>query len=400
METNPAPRTRVAALAVAVIVVLAFLAYYEIALRPGGNDLGTEVTALQQENQALQAQLASISNSSRSAEGAAALYSTSSASVVTVQGYELITQQTFFGPVASIESIQGSGFAVSYDAAPYIVTNYHVVDGASNITVTFSNGDSFPATVKGTDASRDLAVLNVTAPASEFHPLTLLGSPLAVTVGETVYAIGTPFGLSGSMTVGIVSQVGRTITESTTGVSIPNVIQFSAAINPGNSGGPLLDSSGEVIGITTAAVSSSQGLGFAIPASTISLELASLVTTGSYALHPYIGISGSVDMTYQLAQATGANVTYGVLIESVAASGPAASAGIRGGNRTVSIEGQSYTVGGDIIVSINGVRVVDMDSLSAYLEQYTVAGETVQLGVVRAGTLVTVSVQLGSVPTS
>ena len=396
METNRAPR-KVAALAVAVILVLAF-AYFVSTIHPGGSSLGAEVTTLQEENQALEAQLEAASNSTQPAGSAAALYSTASASVVTVQGYEVVTQQSFFGPVSSIESVQGSGFTVSYDGAPYIVTNYHVVGGVTNITVTFSDGDSFPAAVKGTDPSRDLAVLNVTAPSGEFHPLVLVGSPLAVAVGETVYAIGSPFGLSGSMTVGIVSQVGRTITESTTGVSIPDVVQFSAAINPGNSGGPLLDSSGEVIGVTTAAVSNSQGLGYAIPAGTKVRELASLATTGGYTLHPYLGISGSSDMTYQLAQATGANVTYGVLVESVAAGSPAADAGVRGGTRTVSIEGQSYTVGGDIIVSINGARVVDMDSLSSYLEEYTLAGQTVQLGNIRAGTYMTLGVQLGSLP--
>jgi S1-C subfamily serine protease len=302
-----------------------------------------------------------------------------------------------FGQVTSVESVQGSGFVISYQNSSYVVTNNHVVNGVSNITVTFSDGNSYPASVKGTDQYRDLAVLAVSAPASEFHPLKVLGSTGAVIVGETVYAIGSPFGLSGSMTAGIMSQVGRTITESTnTQISIPDVIQFSAAINPGNSGGPLLDSNGEVIGITTAAVSNSEGLGFAIPASTLARELPALVTTGTYNLHASLGIASSADMTYQLAQATGSNVTYGVLVQSVTSGGAADKAGIRGGTETVTIEGQSYVVGGDIIVSINGIRVVDTDALASYLEENTIAGQSVQLGVVRAGTYTTVNVVLGT----
>lgn len=407
MQTEPRSNRRVAAVVVAALLIVAFFAYYAATLQPSSNlssrlgVLESEVTSLQQENQALQASLSTPVNGSQPATGAAALYSSASSSVVTIQGYELITQQTFFGPVSSIASVQGSGFVASYLGANYVVTNNHVVSGVKNITVTFSDGNSFPASVKGTDPSRDLAVLQVAAPAGEFHPLSLVGSPQQVSVGELVYAIGSPFGLSGSMTVGIVSQVGRTITESTSSqVTIPNVIQFSAAINPGNSGGPLLDSAGEVIGITTAAVSNSQGLGFAIPASTIVRELSALVTTGTYSLHPYLGISASADMTYQLAQAMGTNVTYGVLVESVVSGGPAASAGIHGGSRTISVEGQTYRVGGDLIVSVNGTRVIDSDALATYLEENALAGQTLDLGIIRSGTLMMVSVHLGSTPSS
>jgi S1-C subfamily serine protease len=396
---------RVAAVAVVVLIAVALVAYYASTLQGTGkgssqlSTLQSEVNSLQQANQALQAQLSSTSsntgNSSATAEG---IYSTASPSVVTVQGYELITQNTFFGPVTSIASIQGSGFAVSYQNSSYVVTNNHVVNGVQNITVTFSNGDSYPATVKGTDAIRDLAVLDVNAPSSEFHPLTLLNTTYGVTVGESVYAIGSPFGLSGSLTVGVVSQVGRTITESTSSqVTIPDIIQFSAAINPGNSGGPLLDSRGVVIGITTAAVSSSQGLGFAIPATTISRELSSLITSGTYKVHPYLGLNVSDDMTYQLARATNSSVTYGVLVESVVAGGPLANAGVRGGTSTVTVEGQTYRVGGDIITSVNGTKVVDMDALASYLEENAVAGQTVQLGIVRGGIQMTIPVVLGSV---
>lgn len=408
METERRSNGRsVAALAVVGILAIGFAAYYfgtSVATADSAshiNSLQNQVTALQDANRALQAQFASMgSNSTLSETSAEGLYSNASVSVVTIQGYLLIIQTTFFGQVRSIESIQGSGFVIDYQNSTYLVTNNHVVDGATNITATFSDGNSYPARVVGTDPYRDLAILTTAAPPSELHPLPVLGSVHAVTVGESVFAIGSPFGLSGSMTVGIVSQVGRTITESNTQVTIPNVVQFSAAINPGNSGGPLLDASGDVIGITTAAVSSSQGLGFAIPASTLWRELPSLVTTGNYTAHPDLGISSSADMSYQLAQATGSNVTYGILVESVTSGGPASNAGLRGGTSTVTVEGQSYRVGGDVIVSIDGFRVVDSDSLAAYLEQNTVAGQTVQLGILRGGAPTTVSVTLGSFPSS
>jgi len=407
MEVKPAvQKGKIAAIAVAVLLIGAGAAYLASAVAGSNsrlnsevNALGAQVTNLEQMNSNLNSQLISdaTTNSSVSAASPEAIYSTYSSSVVTVQGYELVTQNSFFGQVTSIASVQGSGFVVGYQNSTYIVTNNHVVDGVTNITVTFSNGDSYPASVKGTDPLRDLAVLSVSAPASEFHQLEVEGSPGSVTVGETVYAIGSPFGLAGSMTVGIVSQVGRTITESTNAqATIPDVIQFSAAINPGNSGGPLLDSSGDVIGITTAAVSDSEGLGFAISAGTIVRELPSLVTNGTYTMHPDLGIGSSADVSYQLAQAAGLNVTYGVLVQSVVTGGPADKAGIHGGTRTVNVEGQAYLVGGDVITSINGFKVIDGDSLASYLEEYTVAGQTVQLGVFRSGVQTTVSVVLGS----
>jgi len=227
--------------------------------------------------------------------------------------------------------------------------------------------------------------------------LTIISSS-AVQVGQPVVAIGNPYGLSGSMTFGIVSQLGRTIQEATTGqFSISGVIQFSAPINPGNSGGPLLNANGMVLGITTATVNGSQGVGFAIPSSTILKELPSLISTGQYTMHSYLGISG-VDMSYQLAQASGTSVTYGVLIESVVSGGPAATAGLKVGAKTVTISGQQYLVGGDIITSINGTKIVNQDALATYLAQNTVSGQTIQLGIIRAGAPMTVTLTLGQRP--
>lgn len=407
METKPSrPKGVIVVLVVIALLIISVGVYFEgtTTVRSGTltsevSVLKSQVTSLEQANSNLQAQLASetVTVANTSAPSSVDLYAKYSVSVVTIQGYEIVTQNTFFGQLSSIESIQGSGFVVDYQNSSYVVTNNHVVSGATNITVTFSDGNSYPAQVKGTDPYRDLAVLTVSAPASEFHPLTFLASSGAVMVGETVYAIGSPFGLVGSITTGLVSQVGRTITESTNAqITIPDVIQFSAAINPGNSGGPLLDSGGDVVGITTAAASNSEGLGFAISAGTLSRELPYLVTDGNYTLHPDLGISSTADMTYELAQATGSNVTYGVLVESVVSGGPADKAGIQGGTRTITVEGQSYVAGGDIIISINGVKVVDLDALASYLEENTAGGQTVQLGLIRSGTYTSVNLVLGA----
>ncbi|MDA4127229.1 MAG: trypsin-like peptidase domain-containing protein [Thaumarchaeota archaeon] len=410
MQTEPkksSSRGILLALAVVILLTVAAVAYYN-STRTTGPGASAEISSLQlrlnnlqQLNSALQSQLASkSSNTTLPNMGPESLYANASRSVVTVQGDVVTTQNTFFGQTKSVAVVQGSGFVASFQNSYYIVTNNHVVGGASNITATFSDGNAYTASVKGSDQHSDLAVLSVNAPTSEFFPLPIVSSSQAVHVGESVYAIGSPFGLSGSMTFGIVSQVGRTITESTnTTRSIANVIQFSAPINPGNSGGPLLDSAGEVIGITTAAVSNSAGLGFAIPSSTISRELSSLVTSGKYSLHPSLGIEGA-GMTYQLARVTGSSLTYGVLVENVISGSAADKAGIQGGTRTATVEGSSYTIGGDIIVSIDGVKVVDFDSLASYLEGNTIAGQTIQVGIIRSGAMMTVSVTLGSLPSS
>jgi S1-C subfamily serine protease len=326
------------------------------------------------------------------------IYSDSNQSVVTVDGYVNSTVSTFFGLASYVQEVLGSGFVLSYNNADYVVTNFHVVDGATNMTVIFQNGDAYPATVVGTDPYSDLAVVKVpSAPASEYHPLTLFSSA-SVRVGDPVAAIGNPFGLSGSLTVGVVSALGRTITESTAGnFSIADVIQFSAPINPGNSGGPLFDSNGQVIGLTTAIVNGSQGVGFAIPSDSVSREIGSLISTGTYSQHPYLGI-GTADMFYQLAQANGNTVTYGVLVENVVAGGPSAAAGIQAGSRQATVEGTSYVLGGDVIVSANGTRIVNHDALASYLEEHAVVGHHLLIGVMRGTTLQTLLVTVGSRP--
>ncbi|NLF89474.1 PDZ domain-containing protein [Candidatus Bathyarchaeota archaeon] len=279
-------------------------------------------------------------------------------------------------------SVQGSGFAYQYQGMNLILTNHHVVEDTTSLAVTFSNGRGYAANIVGQDPYADLAVVTVPdAPASEFKPVTIVESS-ALTVGEEVIAIGNPYGLVGSMTTGVVSAVGRSITEDATDrYAIANVIQTNTAINPGNSGGLLLNSLGNVVGITTAIVSDSQGLGFAIPSSTILREIDSLVKTGAYRGHSYLGVSGT-DMSYSLAQESGDSVTYGWKLALVNSTGPSA------GKLQVN----------DIIIALNGQTIRHNDDLASYLEQHTLPGNTITVTVMRGSTETQVDVTLGIRP--
>jgi S1-C subfamily serine protease len=322
------------------------------------------------------------------------LYEQVKNSVVAVQG--TIVQYDFFGrPYYS--GVQGSGFVSNLTGQFVIITNYHVVDGATNITATFIDGDTYQVNVTGSDPYADLAVLSANAPQDEYKPLTITSSSM-LEVGDPVLAVGNPYGLAGSVTVGIVSALGRTITESTTGgYSIADCIQTTTPINPGNSGGPLLNYQGEVVGITTAIVSDSQGLGFAIPSSSILREIESLITNGSYNSHPWLGASGT-DMTFQIAQAMSTNVTYGWLISQITSGGPADKAGLRGGTSQVQVDGSLVTIGGDIVIAIDGTRIRNMDDLSTYLEEHTSADQTISVLLVRNSEALTLLVTLGVRP--
>lgn len=269
-------------------------------------------------------------------------------------------------------NVQGSGFVHDLNGTMVVITNYHVVHGTANVAVTFSNGNGYHATVQGTDPYADLAVLSVGAPESEFRPLEVVSS-LTLTVGDPVIAIGNPYGLVGSMTTGVVSALGRTITEEHTGgFGIANIIQTSAPINPGNSGGPLLNHCGNVVGITTAIVQESQGLGFAVPSSTIMREIESLWTSGKYEGHSYLGLKG-IDMDYEEAQAMGVNVTYGWKVVEVVPGGPSYDAGVKTDDILIGIRLQET----------NGTRVRNGDDMASYLEEYTLPGYTVVLTVRR-----------------
>jgi S1-C subfamily serine protease len=278
--------------------------------------------------------------------------------------------------------VQGSGFVYDFNGRTVVLTNYHVVQDTTGLSVTFSDGHGYSATVLGTDPYSDLAVLSVNnAPASEFKPVTIVSSaPLRV--GEPVIAIGNPYGLVGSLTTGVVSATGRSIIEDAAGgYAIANIIQTSTPINPGNSGGPLLNSVGNVVGITAAIVSDSQGLGFAIPSNTILREISALITTGSYKGHSYLGVTGE-DMSYSVAQQMGVNVTYGWRLGSAAIGGPSA------GKLAVD----------DIIIAMNGQAIKNNDDLASYLEEHTMPGDNLVLTVVRRHSQIPISITLGIRP--
>jgi S1-C subfamily serine protease len=279
-------------------------------------------------------------------------------------------------------TVQASGFVYNFAGSIVVLTNYHVVQGTTNLSVTFSDGNGYSAKVLGTDPYSDLAVVSVNnAPVTEFKPVTIVSSS-TLNVGESVIAIGNPYGLVGSLTTGAVSALGRTITEDTAqGYAIANIIQTSTPINPGNSGGPLLNAVGNVVGITTAIVSNSQGLGFAIPSNTILREISALITTGSYHGHSYLGVTGQ-DMDYATAQQTGASVTYGWKIATVVTGGPS--------------DGKLNA--GDIIIALNNQTIRNNDDLASYLEEHTLPGDSLAITVARKSAQLNVIVVLGERP--
>ncbi|MEM2111537.1 MAG: trypsin-like peptidase domain-containing protein [Candidatus Bathyarchaeia archaeon] len=322
------------------------------------------------------------------------LYEQVKESVVIIRG--LLVQYDVFRR-AYYTQVQGLGFVYNFTGQLVILTNYHVVNNAINITVTFVNGNGYAASVLGSDPYADLAVLSTEAPQNELLPLEIVSSS-TLKVGDLVIAVGNPYGLAGSMTAGIVSAMGRAITEEASGAyTIADVIQTTAPLNPGNSGGPLLNYKGQVVGITTAIVSGSQGLSFAIPSNTILREIESLVKNGSYNQHPWLGVAGT-DMTYEIAKAMGTSVTYGWLITQVTKGGPADIAGLRGGSREVFIAGEWIMIGGDLIIAINEIKITNLDDLSTCLKTNTLPGQTISLTIVRNNQTMTVPVTLGTRP--
>jgi serine protease Do len=296
---------------------------------------------------------------------------------------------------------QGSGFV--YDTQGHIVTNYHVAGQADRITVVFVDGTSLPAELVGADPDTDLAVLKVDRPADELHPLPL-GDSDSLRVGQLVAAIGNPFGLDGSMTTGIVSARGRTLASQTMAAdgqrfSIPEIIQTDAAINPGNSGGPLLDLSGEVIGVNTAIASSVQqysGVGFAVPASLVKRIVPVLITDGHYE-HAWLGAS-LADLTPELRDSMNLDPEQtGTLVVSVVQDSPADKAGLRGGTREANIDGQTVLVGGDVILSIDGTPTNSFEDVLTAVTNAKV-GQTMKLSVLRDGKTVSVDVALTARP--
>ncbi len=290
----------------------------------------------------------------------------------------------------------GSGFI--YDQDGHIVTNFHVVQDASRIDVTFLDGTVYRATTVGTDPYADLAVIHVDVPKDKLLPLPLADSS-KLQVGDQVAAIGNPFGLSGSMTTGIVSQLGRLLPASDTNFSIPDVIQTDAAINPGNSGGPLLNMKGEVIGVNSAIRSSTgefSGIGFSIPANTVKKIVPALIKDGSYK-HSWLGISGS-DVTPEIADTLHLKEAKGFLIVDVVANSPAAKSGIKGGDKVVTLDGRQIRLGGDVIIRIDNTDVRKIDDVLIYLDREKSVDDKVQLTVIRNGETMEIPLVLGERP--
>ncbi|MCW4035308.1 MAG: trypsin-like peptidase domain-containing protein [Candidatus Bathyarchaeota archaeon] len=289
----------------------------------------------------------------------------------------------------------GSGFV--YDTNGHIITNYHVIQDATTIQVTFLDGTITSATVIGTDIYSDLAVVKVDPKLATLQPV-VLGSSSDLDVGEPVAAMGNPFGLSDTLTVGIVSSLGRTMDAAENYVII-DVIQIDAAINPGNSGGVLVNIKGQVVGVNTAIQSETgtfTGIGFAIPSDTVKREIEDLIEKGTYH-HPWLGIV-SRDITISLANEIGLDEAYGALVIDVTENGPADLAGLRGGDRTAVIEGQLVTVGGDVIVEVDGITVRRLADLVVYMERNNQPGDTAEIVIIRDGQQQTITVTLGERP--
>ncbi len=336
------------------------------------------------------------------------VYAQVNPSVVSIQVVEQASSTSFSGfgfnspQTQGVQQALGSGFV--WDTAGHIVTNNHVIAGASSITVTFADGYVATAKLVGADPNSDLAVIQVNVPAAELHPVQLADST-KVHVGDVVIAIGNPFGLQNTMTQGIISGLSRSLPvgldnpNGQTGYSIPDIIQTDASINPGNSGGVLLDIQGNLVGVTAAIASqsgSSSGVGFVIPSSIVNRVVPSLIKTGTYN-HPWLGFSG-VNITPDVAQAMNLSPTQqGALVVDVTPNGPADKAGLAG-SQSVRRNRQSVTTGGDIITAINGQPVTSYDQLSAYVFDNTQVGQTVTLTVLRNGREFQAKVTLGIQP--
>jgi S1-C subfamily serine protease len=330
------------------------------------------------------------------------IYRRSAPGVVVVTATSTTKSSNLFDPFAPPQTEQtqslGSGFVI--DKSGHILTNAHVVVGASKVDIGFSNGSSYPATVVGFDRSTDVAVLKVDVPQDALTPLPL-GDSSKVQVGEPVVAIGNPLGEDRTVTAGIVSAVQRDISSLEPGIQIPGAIQTDAAINHGNSGGPLINNRGEVIGINSQILSDnpsnpesgSIGIGFAIPIN-LAKNIAQQLIDNGKAVHTYLGIKGSV-LTPALATTLNLSVDHGVLVGQVEANSPAAKAGLRAGTTQATINGQTFVLGGDVITKIDGKTIRTFDDLSGTISAHK-PGDTIQLEIVRGGKTMTISVTLAS----
>jgi S1-C subfamily serine protease len=295
------------------------------------------------------------------------------------------------------EVIGGVGSGFVFDKKGHIITNAHVVNDAIKVVVTFLDGRSYNAEIIGADEYTDIAVIKVNADLALLHPL-FIGDSSNLKVGEQIAAIGNPFGLSGSMTSGIVSQLGRLL-PSGSGYSIPDVIQTDAAINPGNSGGPLLNMRGEIVGINTAIQSATgefTGVGFSVPSQTVAKIVPTLIEKGEYK-HPWIGISGR-DIDPDLAKVLNLNEAVGFLVITVVEDSPAFDAGLIGSDKTTEVDGVKYPIGGDVILSVDGIDVRKIDDILIHLQRAKSVGDEMILEVLRDGRTTNTTITLQERP--
>jgi S1-C subfamily serine protease len=307
---------------------------------------------------------------------------------------EITTTLSQPSPMGGEQQASGQGSGFVFDSAGHIVTNHHVVDGAQSVSVRFWDGSSYDATVVGSDPSTDLAVIKVDAPADALVPLAL-GNSDELSVGESVVAIGSPFGLENTLTSGVVSALNREMT-SQNNFTISNSIQTDAAINHGNSGGPLLNAAGQVIGVNTQIKSESggsDGIGFAIPSSTVSSIVPQIISSGSVE-HAYLGV-GVATLSQSVADQLG--VPAGVMVTEVREGTPAADAGLRAASGSAMVDGQSYPTGGDVITAVEGTAITDGAALQSAIDAKR-PGDSVEITFTRDGNSTTLQVSLGTRP--
>lgn len=321
------------------------------------------------------------------------LYERSSPSVV-----HITTRTRVWSFFRGVDVQAGSGSGFVFDEQGHIITNNHVVEGAEQLDVIFADGTTIPATVVGSDAYNDLAVLRVAgAPPELIRPLPL-GESQSLKVGMRVAAIGNPFGLDRTLTTGVISALGRTI-ERESEAALGEMIQTDAAINPGNSGGPLLNLRGEVIGVNTSIRSpsgGSVGIGFAVPVDTVKRVVPELIAKGRYE-HPWLGFN-AYEITTELARFLRLPVDRGLLIAQLQAGGPADLAGVRGASERLRTNFGALLVGGDILTAIDDQPIRTRDDMTIYLENHKRVGDVVQMTLIRDGAQITLEATLQARP--